>query len=325
MKTAATLITGSLGVGKTTAILDLMARHGDGGWAVLVNEFGRVGIDAAAFPEGLAVREVAGGCICCTAGVALRATLVRMLRELRPTRLLIEPTGLAHPATVLDLLRSPGLAEAVDLKATITLVDPRRCAKPPPADDPWHDQIECADVLVANRCDLAGPDDLAAFRALAAQRWPPLRVTAETEQGRLDPAWLDLDPGHAPPAPRAHLHSGPTAPPLRTAQGWRLLGGEGRVLGCGYIWPATRRFDARRLQEALQGLVAPGGLLPLGALRLKGVFQTDRGWRMVDATTDAITWRPSGHRSDCRAEVLVDASQPPDWDAVEAALLAATV
>lgn len=321
MTTPTTLITGALGVGKTTAILDLLERAGDGGWAVLVNEFGRVGIDGAAFPSGLAVREVAGGCICCSAGLALRTTLVRLLREVRPSRLLIEPTGLAHPATVLDLLRSPGITEAVSVRATITLVDPRKCASPPPLDDPWHDQWACADVLVANRCDLASEADLQAFRALAAERWPPPLVVAETEHGRLNPAWLDLDPRATPPAGRPHLEGGAETPPLRTPHGWRLTGAAHGIASCGYVWPATRRFERRALQAALHALVLPNPALPAGILRMKGVFHTDRGWLFADATPDAVTWRPSGHRRDNRLEILAPTHPSPNWEAAEAALL----
>ena len=70
-----TLFTGFLGVGKTTAILSAFEhRPTEGRWAVLVNEFGEIGIDGAILSDrdGLAVAEVPGGCICCSAGLALR-------------------------------------------------------------------------------------------------------------------------------------------------------------------------------------------------------------------------------------------------------------
>ena len=111
-----TIVTGFLGVGKTTAILDLLARRPAGArWAVLVNEFGQVGLDGAILPSegGVVVREIAGGCVCCTAGPQLGVAINRLLREHRPDRLILEPTGLASPASILDLLRGPSYRTAV--------------------------------------------------------------------------------------------------------------------------------------------------------------------------------------------------------------------
>jgi len=76
-----TLITGFLGVGKTTAIRHLLANKPAGQrWAVLVNEFGEIGIDGAVLSDesGVTVREIAGGCICCSQGPTLRVALTRL-------------------------------------------------------------------------------------------------------------------------------------------------------------------------------------------------------------------------------------------------------
>ena len=312
-----TVITGFLGVGKTTAMLDLLQHRTTGSeegqndrWAVLVNEFGEIGIDGAILEsDGLAVAEVPGGCICCSAGLALRTTLVRLLREQRPTRLLIEPTGLAHPASVIDTLRSPGLREAVQVKAVIGLVDPRHVRSPRHrASDPWNDQVRIADVLVANKTDLASADDLEAFRTLAAEQWPPKLVVAETKEGRLDPAWLDLGPPErevqATEATAGHTHTehDPSAAETR-----------------GFVWRPYAAFDRDQLEAVLQELVRPGPVLAEGVLRLKGVFRVRRGWFLVQASADEIRWSPIGHRRDSRVELIVPANTA-DWAAVEAKL-----
>ncbi len=237
-----TVVTGFLGVGKTTAILDLFShRPADGRWAVLVNEFGEIGIDGARLAgDGLSVAEVPGGCICCSAGVALRVTLVRLLREVRPTRLLIEPTGLAHPAAVIDALRSPGLREVVDVRAVIGLVDPRHCrSERHLGSATWQDQVRIADVLVANKTDLASPEDLAAFHRVADAAWPPKLVVAETTHGSLDPSWLDLGPVQGVRVLPPHAHD-PAA-----SHGW--------------VWEPRAVFDRDRLEAALQALVRPDG------------------------------------------------------------------
>src|SRR5688500_18872467 len=100
-----TIVSGALGVGKTTAILAAVRHRPEGErWAVMVNEFGRVGIDGAVLSDGssgLEVREIAGGCVCCTANLPLRLGLAKLVREVRPDRLFVEPTGLAHPASII--------------------------------------------------------------------------------------------------------------------------------------------------------------------------------------------------------------------------------
>ncbi len=297
-----TVVTGFLGVGKTTAILDLFShRPADGRWAVLVNEFGEIGIDGARLAgDGLSVAEVPGGCICCSAGVALRVTLVRLLREVRPTRLLIEPTGLAHPAAVIDALRSPGLREVVDVRAVIGLVDPRHCrSERHLGSATWQDQVRIADVLVANKTDLASPEDLAAFHRVADAAWPPKLVVAETTHGSLDPSWLDLGPVQGVRVLPPHAHD-PAA-----SHGW--------------VWEPRAVFDRDRLEAALQALVRPDGPLPSGVLRLKGVFRVKGAWLYVDADPERIAWSPVGHRRDSRVELIVPAA-PPSWEPVARAL-----
>ena len=101
-----TLITGFLGVGKTTAILQLLAnKPNNENWAVLVNEFGEIGIDSALLAgnsneQGVFIREVPGGCMCCASGVPMQVALNQLITKAKPDRLLIEPTGLGHPKEV---------------------------------------------------------------------------------------------------------------------------------------------------------------------------------------------------------------------------------
>ena len=121
-----TVVTGALGVGKTTALLELAAhRPADARWVVLVNEFGEVGIDGALLgdADALDVAELPGGCLCCAAQGPMRATLRRILDTLQPDRVLIEPSGVADTGALLDVL-TEDFAGSVVLEAVITLVDP---------------------------------------------------------------------------------------------------------------------------------------------------------------------------------------------------------
>ena len=92
-----------LGSGKTTSILHLLANKDPAEkWAVLVNEFGEVGIDGALLADsGAMVKEIPGGCMCCVNGLPMQVGLNTLLRQGKPDRLLIEPTGLGHPKQIL--------------------------------------------------------------------------------------------------------------------------------------------------------------------------------------------------------------------------------
>ena len=97
------VITGFLGVGKTTSILQLLAnKPAEVKWAVLVNEFGEIGIDGAIIEDsGVAIKEVMGGCFCCTNGGSVENGLGMLLMTQRPDRVLIEPTSLGHVRRIL--------------------------------------------------------------------------------------------------------------------------------------------------------------------------------------------------------------------------------
>jgi len=157
------LITGFLGVGKTTTILNLLAqRPTDERWAILVNEFGEVGIDGVilegAGGDGVAVSEIAGGCFCCSSNEPLDFTLIELIRQTQPQRVLIEPTGLGHPAAVLETLRGPWFRNLIDLRATICVADPADFANPRVADSPvFQDQLHMADIVLVNKTDKATP------------------------------------------------------------------------------------------------------------------------------------------------------------------------
>lgn len=295
------LITGFLGVGKTTAILDLLARKpASEKWAVLVNEFGQVGIDGATLSQsGVAVREVPGGCICCTAQLPLKVALTKLLREVKPDRLIIEPTGVGHPAGIIDALRDPMLAPHVDLVNVITLVDPRQLADARVAAlETYRDQLSLADVLVANKADCVDATLLARFHDEAARLWPPKARVAVTEHGRLDPAWLTLT------AERPEIRPGHGDAAAFTSRGWRF--------------DAATVFDAAHLSAWFEDLAVAEGFL-----RGKAVARVGREWQRFDWVAGRLDVAATAWRRDSRIELVARGPvSEAVWSRLEAALRA---
>lgn len=130
--TKTNLITGFLGSGKTTAIRHLLAHKPEHErWAVLVNEFGEIGIDGALLADsGAVLKEIPGGCMCCVNGLPMQVGLNMLLQQTKPDRLLIEPTGLGHPKQILSLLTQESYAGWIDLQATLCLLDARQLSQP---------------------------------------------------------------------------------------------------------------------------------------------------------------------------------------------------
>ena len=237
--TKTNLITGFLGSGKTTSILHLLANKDPAEkWAVLVNEFGEVGIDGALLSSsGAMIKEIPGGCMCCVNGLPMQVGLNTLLRQGKPDRLLIEPTGLGHPKQILDLLTAPVYEPWIDLRATLCLLDPRQLLDDKAvANENFRDQLASADVIVANKEDRATPESRPRWRrggnilaAIARGCRPP---------GNIDSTLLDLPRLNLTelPASADHAHSHPVkqglaALSLPEHQRWRRNLNSGRDTG----------------------------------------------------------------------------------------------
>jgi G3E family GTPase len=203
------LIGGQLASGKTSLILRLLAtKPKDEVWAVLVNEAGAVGIDQALLsgaqtrkPDGNAtaptdggvkIKMLGGGCLCCTLSSVTSAALVQLLQSSKPDRLIIEPSGLAHPKALLEMLRGPHLASALNLQPIVSLVD--LCTFNPleKFDENYSSfmaQVALADVLVGTKADICGQqqqDDFITW-ALALQPRPAkILITTTSEMNTKD-------------------------------------------------------------------------------------------------------------------------------------------
>lgn len=322
------LISGFLGAGKTTAILHLLRQKpADERWAVLVNEFGEIGIDGAILAgEGAYVREVTGGCICCVAGLPLRVGLNLLIAQARPDRLLIEPTGLAHPQQIGKMLTDEHYRSQLELRANLCLIDPRKLADARYLDnDTFNAQLRLADLVVGTKSDLCDAQDRQRFEQLLAALPTPRPAQEWVAHGQIDPAWLDL-PRLARPSTTAvvldahhhHHHGEDDAEPasiesVRLAVGQRFVRRENQGQGhysCGWLFAPDTRFSLSLLMQLVSQLTV---------LRCKAVVDTSQGRLVLNMESGALSVSPT--RSDEAGRIEIIDSEPLDWDAIEQELL----
>jgi len=299
------LIAGPLGAGKTSLIRHLLAQKPAGErWAVLINEFGQIGLDAALLErgdDGIAMAEVAGGCLCCVNGAPFQVGLGRLLRKARPDRLLIEPSGLGHPAQLLAQLRQPPWLGVLAVQPALVVLDAAALASGQPLPDVQREALDDAGLLLLNKSE--GLDD--ASRARIAANLPPVPLHW-SEQGRLD---LALLPGLAAQASPVDVSAAlPTAAP-DLAQIWRnvaepicLVQDQTEGWSIGWRWHPSQRFDLVQISQWLQRM---------DWRRAKAVLHGAEGWRSLNALQGQAlqAWSPSEWRKDSRLELIFAEAQ----------------
>ncbi|MFC2992106.1 CobW family GTP-binding protein [Halomonas tibetensis] len=327
------LVTGFLGSGKSTLIHRLIdQKPTDERWAVLVNEFGQVGIDQTMFEErdDLVVKGLPGGCLCCQLAFVMQATLVSLLHRYRPDRLIIEPSGLGHPSGLLEVLRSDAFAGVLTVGDIVAVLDPRRLDDPRAREhETFRDQLILADGVALTMVDLATPEQRAAATEWLAELWPAKRWIIEAPHGALPLSRLI---GHGETASRvggadskAHRRLREAASGALESKGVMLdefaavlpepgrpRREQGEALGhatLGWRWHPDDTFDLDRLTLLL-------GELP-GRLRVKGVFHCDAGWKLYNRAEGAVSLTNSAWRRDSRLEVIGEVGCLPDAEALE--------
>ncbi len=190
-----TVVTGFLGAGKTTLLRNILENAGKKRLAVIVNEFGDIGIDGEIL-KGCGVEscseedivELANGCICCTVADDFVPALDRILaREPRVDHILIETSGLALPKPLVQAFQWPAIRDRVTVDGVVAVVDGRALADgrvasdmdalqnqraqdesldhDDPVEEVFEDQIACADLIIMSKSDLL--DEAEAQRASA--------------------------------------------------------------------------------------------------------------------------------------------------------------
>lgn len=226
-----TVLTGYLGAGKTTLLNRILSEDHGRKYAVIVNEFGEIGIDNDLIVEtDEEIYEMNNGCICCT----VRGDLIRVVQNLmkRPGRfdaMIVETTGLADPAPVAQtFFMDDDVRAKTKLDSVVALADAKhlllRLKDSPEAED----QIAFADVVLLNKTDLVEADEAEKVEQVIRQINPSARIFKTSraditldnilEQGKFDlskalendPQFLDMDPDHecGPECDHDHHHHG---------------------------------------------------------------------------------------------------------------------
>ena len=289
------IITGFLGVGKTTAILQLLnQKPKDERWAVLVNEFGEIGVDGnlleggSSDKEGVFIREVPGGCMCCASGLPMQVALNQLLSKAKPDRLLIEPTGLGHPAEVLQVLSSDYYRDTLALHKTVTLIDARKiCEDRYTSHDTFNQQIMVADIIIGNKLDLCTEEDKQRLESYVSQFGKSSGNLFYTQHGKISLEILSGMTSYRPDrsSHQRHIHNEHKSvlnyqAPIPESGFIRAVNqGEGFV-SSGWRFSAKMTFERKKLLSLLTGLSVE---------RMKAVFITEDGIFGYNLTTDALT------------------------------------
>ena len=216
-KTPVTVITGFLGAGKTTLIRHLMQNPQGKRLAVLVNEFGTMGVDGDILKScadencpAENILELSNGCICCTVADDFIPTLERLMAmPHKPDHILIETSGLALPKPLLKAFDWPAIRSRITVDGVIALADAEAVAAgrfapdeaavqaqraadesldhETPLSEVFEDQIACADIILLSKADLAGDAGLAAARAVIEAEAPRKLPILPLTDGVIDP------------------------------------------------------------------------------------------------------------------------------------------
>ena len=363
-----TLVTGFLGSGKTTLINQLIATKPIGErWALLINEFGRIGIDGALLTSSqdshtthdIAIREVSGGCICCTSQLPLQIALSRLLSDHHPKRLLIEPTGLAHPRELVQQLSAPHWQTALKMQAVITVLSALQWQQEKyRTHEGFQAHVRDADVLVINRYTQLSADEKQALQAwvaklnaqisiiwaesdsqtttgeintsaaLSAQLSKPSFVISKQQKVNIaEPyrAVVGLKPlSHSLAANTLHNPESNDDNKLDTSieLPYRYHEQQQDILLAGWRLPAEYVFNADKLQDWL--LKLPNWQ------RIKGVVHTSHGWLQINFTPDSLSTKTVSAQVDSRLEIILQASTEQedatavkvDWEGYDLELMA---
>lgn len=189
------LFSGFLGSGKTSMLTDVIRQLKEQHIkpAVIINELGKLNFDSQAVEEGIPLKEMLEGCICCSGAEKTEAQIQSLLHEADFDILIIETTGAAHPVEALDAVYSPLFADRLNIKGIVTVADSKlwlnRASLSPQARSLFMEQIRHAHLLLANKVDLLTEEEQAQV-VYELQSFNPQAFILQTTNGKVPLALL---------------------------------------------------------------------------------------------------------------------------------------
>lgn len=311
------LITGLLGSGKTTAIKSLIEQKPpQENWGILINEFGDIGIDAASLPpqESLSILEVSGGCICCTAALGLTQSLNQLLSHPIPfDRILIEPTGLGHPAKIIDTLTQGGFAQPIELAQILCIITPQQLTP-----ERWQksavmrDLVTLSDIVFLNKTDTSTPQQLTQAQQVLAQCYPSKQQIKPTQFARIN--LNDLQATHTVQFP-LFLSGQDQHQQETTCQTQAYTSLLPEVTQCqiqlgeqtssiGWIFSTNLQLNRSKFIKITQAWA--------NLIRIKGLLRTGKEWQLINGVEGELQFEDIAWRKDNRLELIFDSNKTLD-------------
>ncbi len=298
------IISGFLGAGKTTVLQHLLSQKPEHEiWAVLMNEFGQIGIDQQLMPQsnGFAIQELLGGCLCCSSQLPMQIALSRLISENTIDRLFIEPTGLGHPAQLLEQLTEPHWLQHLSMRSLVTVIDGSRLH-----DSDWsqqnlyQDQLKAAQVVVISHQDKMTEGDIFALETLKKEYEAYQQKWILTSQGNLSIIEVDqiytgkkrliqpllkiqknLTANEQPVIKQLPYHY------VESAQGYSVAG---------WKLPKSWTFNFYDVLDLL--------CEQKDWLRIKAVFNTNEGWKSFNFNPNQFNYQTAQEGIDNRIEII---------------------
>lgn len=297
------IVCGQLGVGKTSLLRFILKNKPQNErWAVLINEFGQIGLDAALLAQddnGITLHEVTGGCLCCVNGVPFQVGLMRLLQASHAQRLFIEPSGLGHPLQIMQQLEQLPWQQVLALQPLTYVVDAKAQALGQVLAAEQQAVAKQAGLVVLNKCDQLNTQELVQVQ----QQWcdfPTVSVMHAQLDWRLMVGAVSTAAEQTIELPKSTANvlntlwldpSKPFCAVTEAQQGWSI----------GWRWHNSIQFDLLKLQLWLscQKFV-----------RAKAVVQTNAGCLSINLNVgQAIQWQASEWRNDSRIELIFEQAQ----------------
>ena len=314
------IISGFLGAGKTTLLQHLLQQKPEGEtWAILMNEFGQIGIDQQLLPQdtGYEVKELLGGCLCCAGQLPMQIALSRLIQDKQPDRLFIEPTGLGHPAQLLEQLTEPHWQSQIDMRALVTVVDGSRLH-----DVDWiqqelyQDQLKAAQIVVVSHADTMTEQDQKQLNQFKHDYLAYIQTWLLSENGNIQLGQIDVPQQgiQRKIVPLIHIqkqHNSTEDLPVIKQLPYHYVESANGYTVAGWKFSKRWQFDFYALLDAL--------CEQKDWLRIKGIFNTNQGWMSFNFNPENLNYKSTEASIDNRVEIITQ--QNRDWESFETELL----